>query len=69
MGLSFFNAERIRKERLEKLNATNITSENTSDEEPTSPDLFGVEVGTEEPKEVKVVEEQVVKPAKRKRKQ
>ena len=75
MGLSFFNAERVRKERLEKLNNEKFTPIITSDEEPTSPVIDGDEVG-EQPKEEikeqeeqKEVKEQVVKPAKRKRKQ
>jgi len=55
MGLSFFNAERQRKQALD-----NSLSFKTSQEEPTSPSLRGVEV---EPKED---EKEFVKPKKKK---
>lgn len=61
MGLSFFNAERQRKQALE-----NSLSFTTSDEEPTSPSFGGVEV---EPKKIEVVEEkEYVKPKKKRTK-
>ena len=48
MGLSFFNAERQRKQAID-----NSLSFNTSKEEPTSPSLRGVEVEPEEKEYIK----------------
>ena len=63
MGLSFFNAERIKKQRLEMLNEENQTLlDKSQTEEPTSPDLIGDEVGN--PKEL---EEIAVKPRKKRK--
>lgn len=59
MGLSFFNAERAKKARLEEIKKDS----HNSLEEPTSPELIGVEVGQQEK-----VEEIAVKPTKKKRK-
>ena len=66
MGLSFFNAERQRKKAIE-----DSISTVTSNEEPTSPSLRGVEVGEKEEKpkkEEKIVEKEYVKPKKKRTK-
>lgn len=63
MGLSFFNAERQRKQAIK-----DSLSFQTSQEEPTSPSSRGVEVEDENKPNEEVKEKEIVKPKKKRTK-
>ena len=63
MGLSFFNAERQRKQAIK-----DSLSFQASQEEPTSPSFRGVEVEDENKPNEEVKEKEIVKPKKKRTK-